>query len=141
MIHVSSVPYEHVAQVWPMVKGYLSAAVVRQKLYSLEAVLDRVLKREVALWVVLDDEVDEPIAVATTRIVEYPERRGLAIDWIGGVRMSEWLADLHEMMERYARDMGCSHIEGAGREGWVKALAPFGYKRSMPTYHKELTDG
>lgn len=138
---LSAIPYEHVGHVWPKVSGFLDAAVrTSGGNYTLQTVIEGLIEQHLGLWVVFDEK-DEPIAAATTRIVQYPNRKALAIDWIGGRRMREWLPMLAEKMDQYAKDNGCKHIEGMGRAGWVKALQPYGYKQWVPTYRKELTDG
>ena len=109
-----------------------------------EAVEDlREMMREgtLALWVMLDTETAKPVAVSTTRLIQYPRTRAMAIDYIGGKRMREWLPQLSTLMDKYAKDHGCTHIEGGGRKGWMKALAPFGYKPWQPIYRKDLDDG
>lgn len=142
MIQVSAVPFEYVDDVWPHVKKHLRRALSMQgKMYTLESIKEMMERKALALWVMVDDETGDVVAASTTRIIEYPECRAMAIDWIGGRRMKEWLPQLAQIMDAYAKDHGCSHIEGGGRAGWVKALAPYGYKPWMPTYRKDLTDG
>ena len=41
------------------------------------------------LWLVLDKK--DVVAAITTRIIQYPGRRAMALDWVGGTRMAEWL--------------------------------------------------
>ena len=41
------------------------------------------------LWVVMDD--DDTLVGYTSRIIQYPRRKGMALDWIGGSKMSKWL--------------------------------------------------
>lgn len=136
---VSAIPYEMVGHVWPKVKDFLERAVkANPGTYTIETVIDGLIEKEIALWVVFDD--DEPIAAVTTRLIRYPTRMAMAIDWIGGIRMKEWLPMLAEKMDQYARDHGCKHIEGVGRPGWVRALEPYGYRKTLPTYRKELED-
>jgi hypothetical protein len=44
-------------------------------------------------------------------------------------------------MERYARDNGCTHIEGYGRKAWGRWLQKYGWKPAYIAYKMELTDG
>jgi hypothetical protein len=74
-------------------------------------------------------------------LCEYPNGRGLALDWIGGERMREWLPMAQTVMERYARDNGCTHLEGYGREAWGRWLQKYGWKPAYIAYRMELTDG
>ena len=47
------------------------------------------------------------IAVVTTRVIEYPERRALAMDFIGGSKMKEWLPEAQRTLESFAKDNNC----------------------------------
>lgn len=139
MIAVTAVPPKYVEEVWPLVQGYLSKAVRFQKdTFNIEAVKEMLDREQIILWVMLDENTGNPVAAATTRVVEYPVCRSMAIDWIGGKRMKEWLPKFSETLDKYAKDNGCKYIEGWGRPGWIKALKPFGYRQWSPTYRKEL---
>ena len=51
-----------------------------------------VVKDDIVLWIVVDhDKDDDIIAAITTKLIEYPQGRSMAMDWIGGTRMKEWL--------------------------------------------------
>jgi len=141
VIQVSAVPYEYVDDVWPHVKAFIGWGVrLQPKLFSLESVRQELDSRVLALWIMIDDETGKPVAAATTRIIKYPKCSSVMIDWLGGKRMNEWLPQFSAMMDRYAKDNGCTRIEGAGRKGWLRALAPYGYRQNVPMYVKELED-
>ena len=78
------------------------------------------------LWLVADGT--KPIAAITTRIIEYPGCRAMALDWIGGRRMKEWLPMAQETIERFAKDNGCTHLEGYGRKAWGRWLERYNWK-------------
>ena len=63
------------------------------------------------------------------------------MDWIAGERMAEWLPMAQETIERYARDNGCTHLEGYGRKAWGRALQKFGWKPDYIAYKMELKNG
>jgi hypothetical protein len=60
--------------------------------------------------------------------------------------LNQWLAagDLHELLamrplvERDAVEMGCSRLTLAGRGGWSRVLAPYGYREAGTLFYKEL---
>ena len=139
-MQITAIPYEYVDDIWPVVVPFLQPACDVQGLFRAQDVKAMLDERVLALWAIFPDDSNKPIAACTTRIVSYPEREGLAIDWLGGSRMKDWLPQLSETLDRYAKDCGCKHIEGMGREGWVRALAPHGYKTWYPMYRKELSD-
>ena len=89
------------------------------------------------LWVVMDEE-DNIIAAFTTRLLVYPQRKGLALDWVGGTRMKEWEDQLISTMRKYANELGCSHLEGYGRKAWGRALKKYGFYPEYIAYRMEL---
>lgn len=91
------------------------------------------------LWLVVDGT--KPVAAITTRIIEYPGCRAMALDWIGGRRMKEWLPLAQETIERFAKDNGCVHLEGYGRKAWGRWLERYNWKPDYTAYKMELTNG
>jgi hypothetical protein len=139
-LHFSVVPPQVVDVIWPQAKEMLTRAVDSSLgVYDIDSVYAGLMSGEYVLWVVLDDT--DPIAAITTRVCDYPNGRGLALDWIGGERMGEWLPMVQEVMERYAKDNGCTHIEGYGRKAWGRWLQKYGWKPAYIAYRMELTDG
>jgi len=139
-LQVTVVPISVLDVVWPKASEMLAKAVKtthpRYNVNSIRAELDRGV---LALWLVFDDTA--PVAAFTTRIADYPESRGLCMDWIGGARMAEWLPLAQPLMEQYARDNGCTHLEGYGRKAWGRWLQKYNWKPEYIAYRMELTDG
>jgi len=52
--------------------------------------------------------------------------------------MNEWLDELIETLEIFAKEQGCTHIEAYGRKGWVKAAEHLGFKESYTIITKEI---
>jgi hypothetical protein len=139
-LYFSVVPPQVVDVVWPDAKKMLMKALdVQHGVYDIDSIHEGLKSSEFLLWLVIDSAT--PIAAITTRICIYPNGKGLAIDWMGGERMSEWLPMVQEAMERYARDNGCTHIEGYGRKAWGRWLQKYGWKPAYIAYKMELTDG
>lgn len=139
-LQLSAVPPDAIQLVWSDVEPMLQKAVdVSGGRYTTIGILNSLLRKELGLWVVLEDDV--PIAVLTTRICEYPRRRALAIDWIGGARMREWLPLAQETFLRYARDNGCTELQGYGRRAWERWLRTYGWKPDYIAYKVDLSDG
>jgi hypothetical protein len=139
-LQITVVPPAVVGVVWPDAKEMLLRAVEATRgVYDIDSVERGLASGEFVLWLVLDGT--KPIAALTTRVCEYPNGRGLALDWIGGERMREWLPMVQTVMERYARDNGCTHLEGYGREAWGRWLQKYGWKPAYIAYRMELTDG
>lgn len=129
-------------KVWQHVAPLLNKAVrLSPEIIRINDVYEASLKGAYVVWVALDEESGEFIGVITTRIIDYPRRKALAMDFIGGSRMKEWLAMAQEAIEEHARRNDCSHLEGYGRRAWSKFLKPFGWEQSYITFKKELVDG
>ena len=107
-------PLEAVRHVWKDVDKVLkkSVATVKDKSETID-VLDGICEGSYVLWVVLDED-DSVIAAFTTRLIMYPQRKALALDWVGGTRMNEWSDLMIDTMRNYANELGCSHLEGYG---------------------------
>ena len=132
-------PEKAIGHVWKDVEGILKRAVdtVKDKTSVID-ILDGVFDGTYVLWVVLNDD-DKIIAAFTTRLAIYPQRKALALDWVGGTQMKEWEDQLIETMKRYANELDCSHLEGYGRKGWGRALKKYGfYPGHILAYRMEL---
>tara|TARA_R110002012_G_C11216421_1_gene561990 strand:- start:88 stop:486 length:399 start_codon:yes stop_codon:yes gene_type:complete len=132
------VPKEAVGSVWKDVDEILKRAVdtVKDKSEVID-ILTGVYEDMYALWVVMNDD-DKVIAAFTTRLIQYPRRRALALDWVGGTQMKEWEDQLIDTMKRYGNELGCSHLEGYGRKGWGRALKKYGFYPEYIAYRMEL---
>ncbi len=135
---VSLVPQEAIGSVWKDVDGILKRAVdtVKDKSEVID-ILTGVYEGMYALWVVMNED-DKIIAAFTTRLIQYPRRRALALDWVGGTQMKEWEDQLIDTMKRYGNELGCSHLEGYGRKGWGRALKKYGFYPEYIAYRMEL---
>ena len=135
---VSLVPQEAIGSVWKDVDEILKRAVdtVKDKSEVID-ILTGVYEGMYALWVVMNED-DKIIAAFTTRLIQYPRRRALALDWVGGTQMKEWEDQWVDTMKRYANELDCSHIEGYGRKGWGRALKKYGFYPEYIAYRMEL---
>ena len=137
-MRISLVPSEAVKHVWKDVEEVLKKSVntVKNKAEMID-VLKGVFDDTYVLWVVMD-EGDSIIAAFTTRLLVYPQRKALALDWVGGTRMKEWEDQLISTMRKYANELGCSHLEGYGRKAWGRALKKYGFYPEYIAYRMEL---
>ena len=139
---ISAVPYPYVEDVWPKVSSMLKDAVdTSHGKFSIESVRQAIDHQEIALWVVLEEGNDAVVASFTTRIAVYPECRVLTMDWVGGERMSEWMEDMLDVMEGYAKHHKCTQMQGMGRPGWARALKHLGWELESSVYRKDLSHG
>ena len=91
------------------------------------------------LWLVLDKK--DVVAAITTRIIQYPGRKAMALDWVGGTRMAEWLPLVLSTIEEYAKESDCQHLEGYGRNAWGRYLGKYGWEPEYIAYRMELDNG
>lgn len=131
-------PQEAIGSVWKDVDEILKRAVdtVKDKSEVID-ILTGVYEGMYALWIVMNED-DKIIAAFTTRLIQYPRRRALALDWVGGTQMKEWEDQLIDTMKRYGNELGCSHLEGYGRKGWGRALKKYGFYPEYIAYRMEL---
>ena len=89
----TAVPREAIDIVWGDVSGMLNKAIQTSKgKYHIDDIYHDLTKGYYNLWLIVDDKNGEKvIAALTTRIIWYPNRKAMAMDWIGGRRMMEWL--------------------------------------------------
>ena len=111
-MRISLVPTEAVKLVWKEVDRVLkkSVATVKDKSDMID-ILDGIFDGTYVLWVVMDED-DSIVAAFTTRLIIYPQRKALALDWVGGTRMNEWNDQMIDTMRKYANELDCSHLEG-----------------------------
>jgi len=131
------VPLEVVDQIWDNISKILEKSIATSKgKFSMNDIYDRVMSREYVLWVcTIDDEI---VAAITTRLIAYPKKMSMAMDWIGGTKMSEWLPLAQETLEKYAKHNNCSHLEGYGRKAWGRWLQKYGWEPDYIAYRMEL---
>lgn len=131
-------PSEAVRHVWKDVEKVLkkSVATAQGKSETID-VLAGILTDVYVLWVVMDDD-DSIVAAFTTRLLVYPQRKALALDFVGGTRMNEWNDQLIDTMRKYANELGCSHLEGYGRKAWGRSLKKYGFYPEYIAYRMEL---
>lgn len=131
------VPQNMIDLVWDEAKPFLEAAVrtARGKC-DINDVRVGLEDGTYLLWVVMDGK--EVIAAITTRIIEYAKCRAMALDWIGGKRIREWIAMSNQMMVEHARMNGCTHLEGYGREAWIKLNGKYGWKEDYTAFRLEV---
>lgn len=131
-------PSEAVRHVWNDVEKVLkkSVATAQGKSETID-VLAGILTDIYVLWVVMDDD-DSIVAAFTTRLLVYPQRKALVLDFVGGTRMNEWNDQLIDTMRKYANELGCSHLEGYGRKAWGRSLKKYGFYPEYIAYRMEL---
>jgi len=137
---ISAVPKEAVNVVWADVNRVMQDSVITSNgKFHIDDLYHGIQTGLYSLWVIMEEE--KVIAAITTRIIEYPGKRALAMDWIGGSKMGKWLPVAQETMESFAKDNKCTHLEGYGRKAWGRWLGKYGWNPEYIAYRMELDNG
>ena len=139
MIKFQAVRVEDIPRGWSVIEPLLNrAAKVDHNNYGIKNIKRACELGNYLVWLAYDDEDKEnPLGAVTTRVVEHPGGNGLALDWIGGTRMKDWINIGHETIERYAKENNFKFIQGYGRRAW-EGHNNFGWKQLYIVYQKDL---
>lgn len=81
------------------------------------------------------------VGVAVAEIIQYPSQRCANIIVIGGERNGEWMASIRDAVGEWGIQHGCKVLTGAGRRGWLKVAARYGFHvEQRAVASMELTD-
>lgn len=137
---ITAVPREALGIVWGDVARLMNKTIDTSKgKYHMDDLYHGINSGLYGLWLIMEGE--EAIAAITTRIIHYPGKKAMAMDWIGGSRMGEWLPIAMETLAKYSRESGCDHLEGYGRKAWERWLSRYGWKPEYIAYRMELNNG
>jgi len=91
------------------------------------------------LWEILMD--GSPVAIATTRIINYNNFTSLHIITLGGIDiyfdMPDLITNFEEMVKEYEH---IDYLEFTGRRGFIKQLNKVGWKEMYVTMRKNLKE-
>ena len=92
-----------------------------------------------SLWVAFDKDhkID---GIGTTELVNYPARKILAVQFLGGDNFNDWVWEINQRFQDWAIDNDCDGIEATARMGFWKWLQQDGYERAYVTYEKRFVD-
>lgn len=129
---------EYLPSALPEVEGFLSRAALRTHgRWLVKDIIDELFEEKQHLWVAFEEK-GKIVAACTTKLIDYPNGRSLAVQFCGGDNMDRWLDDLLATLDKFARDQKCDAIEMTGRKGWEKTLKGRGWKMSSVTCAKEI---
>ena len=135
---IALVPADYVPILWKDVEIQLRKAVARSKgRWSMESLYQSIVTGHQHLWVAFntDKEID---GVGTTELVNYPHKRMLCIQFLGCKNFNDWVWDMVDKYNDWAKDNHCSGIEATAREGFWKWLKQDGYEKSYVVYEKRI---
>jgi uncharacterized protein (DUF2126 family) len=131
------VPVDYLETQWQYIEPILNKAVcLSPRKIDIKDVYEASKQGAYLVWTVQDE--GEIIAVITTRMVFYPKGYALALDFVGGDKMKDWIELVLSTLEAHARHNKCIHMEGFGRKAWQRFIGKFGWYPAHITYHKDL---
>ena len=139
-VRISPIRPEFVDVLWPEVVRLMGPSVeTSQGKFEISDVREEIMDGDLVLWLVLNE--NRPVVFYTTRLIEYPNRRAIAVDWVGGHGIFSWMDAALDEIETHARTNRCDHIEGYGRLAWGKLLNRRGWQPEYVAYRMELGNG
>ena len=91
---------------WPFVKDHLKRGLAHSYgELDLDDLYDGIADKRMQLWVAVVEDTGVIVAAMVTEIVNYPKIK----DW--------------------AKSEGCSRVEGLARDGWVRVLKEYGFRK------------
>lgn len=128
---------DEVARKWREIEPYISRAISHGMGESTSLdMLKGVLNGQYECWEY--SHLYEVKAYAMLRLNNYPQQTHLQIVTTAGEGFEGFGEAGLDMVERYAKDMGCSHVTIWGRKGWSRKLKEFGYEQVYSVCAKEL---
>ena len=121
---VTRVPSEDVEFIWSQIKPLLEKAL--DETYTIDDIYKGLIEDRMQLFISWNDERVESAVV--TEIAQYPQSKVLRYFLAGGVNLDNWLERIQKVIEKFAKKENCTHLEVAGRKGWVRKLKGFRVK-------------
>ena len=129
---VTRVPSEDVEFIWCQVSSYLAEAL--DETYAIEDIYEGLINDRMQLFISWNNDRVESAVV--TEIAVYPQSKVLRYFLAGGTNLENWLERIQIVIEKFAKRENCTHIEVAGRKGWVRKLK--GFKVKAYLLNKEI---
>jgi hypothetical protein len=137
---ITMVPANYLNNLWPDVRTQLAKATKRSNgRWSLEFLYAAILNGSQQLWVAFDSE-NNIDGVGTTEILQYPEKKMLAVQFLGGDNFNSWVWEMLDRFKDFGRDNSCQGIEATARMGFWKWLEQDEFSRSFVVYERSLED-
>ncbi len=132
-MQVSLVPVEYIENVWPSIEAYLDgAATYTYGRFTVADIKNGIMTTPQQLWIAFDG--DDVYGAVVTEVCVYPQMSTLIMHFTGGKQLPKWKTEMLELLQRFAKDNGCTTIESYGRRGWEKVFKNDGFKSRFMFY-------
>ena len=133
---VTTVPTREVPKAWHRAVPWLKPAVAQSGgRYDMRTLFQSLLVNRSLLWLVLDEQ-GGVAAAFTTHIARYPLKDILAVDFIGGRGVGDWLTNVTDTLDRFVTAHRLAGVETCARPGWKHLLAERGWSQRMNFFEK-----
>ena len=121
---ITRVPKDDLLFIWSQVAPLIEKAL--DETYSIKDILYGISTGRMQLFISWNNNKVESAVV--TEIAQYPQAKVLRYFLAGGTNLNNWLERIQETIEKFAKNNKCTHLEVAGRKGWVRKLKGFKMK-------------
>ena len=129
---------EELAESWGLIKLYVERSLVHGSGdVSAYDLFIECLAAQAQCWI-REDEFGTIHGVAITRILTHKQYKECVIVCTTSEGWFEHGPETLELLEEFARGVGCKYTSVYGRRGWARALKEYGYKEPFVTLMKEL---
>jgi len=129
---ITRVPKDDLLFIWSQVAPLIEKAL--DETYSIKDILYGISTGRMQLFISWNNNKVESAVV--TEIAQYPQAKVLRYFLAGGTNLNNWLERIQETIEKFAKNNKCTHLEVAGRKGWVRKLK--GFKMKAIILSKEI---
>jgi hypothetical protein len=131
-----AIPGHCAATVWKDVAPLLQKAIDKsQKDWSIDNILYHLQERNMQLWVWTEDY--KIVAACVSQVIIYPNKKVCQLPFIAGKMMRNWL-DCEQEVTKWAKEQGCTQLEGFCRDGWLRVLMPRNWFKCWITMRKDI---
>jgi hypothetical protein len=127
----TQVPKKDLFMIWSVVAPLLEKAL--DDTYNIMDIEEGIKKERFQLFISWNNGVESAVV---TEIASYPRAKVLRYVLAGGSNLENWLDQIQQVIEKFAKKNNCTQVEVAGRKGWVKKLK--GFKEKAVLLSKEI---
>ena len=129
---------EYLGEVIEDAVDMLAPAIARQSQnVDVEDIIDELHDGDSLLWMAYIGR--EPVAAIVTCVVQYPKRRNMKIEWMGGKRMHTWGNEALAILTKVAKEAKLDAIETDGRKGFSKYAEAASFREIYTHFEMELS--
>jgi hypothetical protein len=140
-LDISLVPYGKISPLIPYLIRYLSEsehwAAGRA---NIDDIVRFALTGQMQLWAVYDQDTADVHGFVMTEIKVYPQKKMFVIQYCAMTphHMMHIEEKMHDVADKFAKDMGCHGIEFFGRPGWEPHVKKRGYTVKTVVFEKHF---